>query len=389
MTDSGRRPKLLFLVSEDWYFASHRLPLAIAAKAEGFEVAVATRLNGSQAHRAIEAAGVRVIPIAFERTRLGVLDEGRTIAALIRLYRAERPDIVHQVAIKPVIYGSLAARVAGVPGVVNAVMGLGYVFSSNDAKARVLRLAVRPMLGAALKGPNTRVIVQNRDDLSLFSREGLSDSRQMRLIRGSGVDPAHYSVERTPGEVPMVVLPARLLRDKGVLEFADAAAKLKDRGVKARFVICGAPDPLNPASLTDDDIAALGRAGDVELWGWQKDMGPVWRQADLVCLPSYREGLPKALLEAAASGLPVVATDVPGCREIVRPGENGWLVPARDGRALADALAEALASEGLRRRYGRRGREMVEQEFALPLVARQTIDLYRELLARGEPRSRE
>ena len=324
----GRRPKLLYLVSEDWYFVSHRLPLAIAAKAAGFEVSVATRV---QHHGdAIREAGLRLFPITFARAGLRPLRELRSIRELIALYRREAPDLVHNVALKPVIYGTIAARLAGSKGTVNALMGLGWVFSSDSLKARTLRPFVRRALRSALSGPRTRVIVQNADDAALLRNEGLARPECICLIRGSGVDPSNYATDRPPDEVPLVVLPARLLADKGVMEFVDAAAMLKKDGVRARFALVGAYDTGNPAALNPEKVEALADAAGVEVWGWRDDMPRVFAQAGIVCLPSYREGLPKALLEAAASARAIVATDVPGCREIVRPGQNGWLVPPRD-----------------------------------------------------------
>lgn len=375
----SRRPKLLYLVSEDWYFVSHRLPLAVAAKEAGFDVAVATRVGA--AGDKIRTAGVRLIPITFNRSGISPVAALKTLADLRDLYRAEAPDIVHHVALKPVVYGSIAASAAGIRNRINALMGLGYVFVSNDLKARLLRQPVKLLLRRALRAPHTRVIVQNRDDVELLVGSGLARADDVRLIRGSGVDVAHCVATDAAGNgPPVVVLPARMLRDKGVLEFVEAARLLKSRGVAARFVLCGEPDPLNPASLTTQELTALTASGAVEYWGWQEDMMAVWKSAQIVCLPSYREGLPKALLEAAACSLPLVATDVPGCREIVRQGVNGWLVPKGDATALADALAEAIARKDLRVRYGAQSRTIVEREFALQKVIDNTVAVYRELL---------
>ena len=375
----GRRPKLLYLVSEDWYFVSHRLPLAIAAKAAGFEVSVATRV---QHHGdAIREAGLRLIPIAFARAGLRPLRELRSISELIALYRREAPDLVHNVALKPVIYGTIAARLASCKGTVNALMGLGWVFSSDRLRARTLRPFVRHALRSALSGPRTRVIVQNADDAALLLNEALAPPECICLIRGSGVDPGNYATDRPPDEVPLVVLPARLLADKGVVEFLDAAAMLKKEGVSARFALVGAPDSGNPAALKAEEVAALAEAAGVEVWGWRDDMPRVFARAGIVCLPSYREGLPKALLEAAASARAIVATDVPGCREIVRPGQNGWLVPPRDSVALAMALREAITQPDLCARLGATGRTIVEREFSLEVVIAQTLAVYHKLIA--------
>jgi glycosyltransferase involved in cell wall biosynthesis len=259
-------------------------------------------------------------------------------------------------------------------------MGLGWIFSSDSRKARALRPLVRTALRHALTGRGKRVIVQNKDDAELLVAQGLAPADAIRLIRGSGVDPAKYPAADPPPGVPLVVLPARMLADKGVVEFMQAAAKLKSEGVVARFVLVGQPDPVNPAAIAPELIESFVRADHIEYWGWREDMPRVFFESSLVCLPSYREGLPKALLEAAASARAIVATDVPGCREIVRPGENGWLVPPRNATALAAALKEAIARPDLRARYGAAGRRLVEREFSLASVIEQTLAVYRELM---------
>lgn len=379
-----RKPKLIFLVTEDWFFVSHRLPLGIAAKEAGYDVIVATRAGDAASK--IRAQGLRVAEIPFHRSGLNPLSELRTIREIARLYRAERPDVVHHVAVKPVVLGAVAARLSGIGTVVNALTGLGYVFSSRSAKARLLKGGVRSLLKSALTGPrNTRLIVQNGDDRAFFVDNSLVRPEDVTMIRGSGVDPHAFPPgdARGVGSPPLVVLPARMLRDKGVIEFIEAARLIKARGLGARFALCGAPDPLNPASLTESEIEGYVREGVVEYWGWQSDMAPVWQKAQIVCLPSYREGLPRALLEAAASRLPIVATDVPGCREICRDGVNGWLVPARDSGALAAALEAAITREDLRVAYGEAGRKIVEKELSLDYVIKSTLAVYDSLLARG------
>jgi glycosyltransferase involved in cell wall biosynthesis len=373
------RPKLVYLVTEDWYFVSHRLPLAVAAREAGYDVTVVTQ--AARHADVIRAAGFALEPVLFNRSGLHPVSEARTVAALTAIYRRVRPDIVHHVALKPVVYGAIAAKGAGVRGIVNALMGLGYVFTSETAKARALRPFVRRALHASLGGPHKRLIVQNRDDLAAFTETGVVDKAHVRLIRGSGVDPMHYTTDPPPAGVPLVVLPARLLRDKGVIEFVDAARQLLAEGVSARFALVGDPDPVNPASLAPSDIAAWVREGVIEHWGWRSDMPAVLAQATVVCLPSYREGLPKALLEAAASTRAMVATDVPGCREIVRPDETGWLVPARDAALLAGALRKALARPDLRAHYAAAARQLVEAELSEARIVAETLAVYAELSA--------
>lgn len=382
MTNGGKRPKLLFLVTEDWYFVSHRLPLAIAAREHGFDVAVATRVGEFGAK--IEGAGLRLIPLDFQRASLAPLQEARTIARLVALYRSEQPDIVHHVALKPILYGSIAARLAGTKGIVNAVMGLGYIFTSRSIKGRALRPVVERILRMSLGLSGARTIVQNADDLRFLESRGFARPGTIRLIRGSGVEMELYAKTPPPDGMPVVILPARLIRQKGIIEFAEAARRLVRQGYRARFVLCGAPDPSNPESISDAELAELCADGAVEYWGWRVDMPAVLETASVICLPTYYgEGVPKALIEAAASGRAIVTTDMPGCRDIVQHRVNGWLVPPRDIDALADALGEAIADPGRVRKYGERGRELVRERFSLAEVIRQTLAVYDEVSIEG------
>lgn len=371
-------PHLLFLVTEDWYFCSHRLPLARAAIADGFRVTVVTRVarHGDE----IRAAGIGLIPMDLRRRSVNPVTAARTILELMQVYRRVRPDIAHHVALKPVLYGSIAARLVGVRGVVNAVAGMGYVFSSTDLKARVLRPAITSAFRAVLNARNSRLIVQNPDDRALLISSGVVDAERVRLIRGSGVDTTVFVPRPEPAGTPIVMLASRLLRDKGVLEFIEAAKQLVSEKVAARFVLVGAPDQENPASISPTQLKDLiGDSDSIEWWGPRDDMPHVLAEASVVCLPSYREGLPKVLLEAAACGRPIVATDVPGCREVVIEGKTGLLVPARDSRMLAAALKALLNDPARRHSMGVHGRRLAEQQFSVKRVARETIDLYTEL----------
>jgi len=370
----NRKFKLLYFVSEDWYFCSHRLPLAMAACEAGFEVVVVTRVyeHGEAIHR----AGLRVIPFDMSRRGMNPLRELQVLARLIAIYRKEKPDLIHHVAMKPVIYGSLAACFFGTRHVVNAMAGMGWLFTSGNIKARLIKPLVR-LLFRVLLSP-TRVIVQNPDDAALMAGVGVES---VHLIRGSGVNAAVFRPGPEPTGTPLVVLPARMLWDKGVGEFVEAAKQLKERGIIARFALVGEPDPENPATVSKAQLTAWHDEAEVEWWGQRDDMAQVYAQAHVVCLPSYREGLPKALLEAAACGLPIVATDVPGCREIVRNGNNGLLVPARDAPALAEALARLIADPDMRRRMGERGRALAVGEFSQEQVIAETLAVYRGAMA--------
>jgi glycosyltransferase involved in cell wall biosynthesis len=364
--------RILFLVTEDWYFVSHRLPLAVAALEAGYEVIVATRVSSHG--DVIRNAGLQLVPFQLSRRRGNPFTE---IAQLVRLYQKVRPTIVHHVALKAVVYGSIAARIAGVENVVNAVAGLGWLFASSSHSAKVLRPLVRAALGFLLS--STRSIVQNPDDFLVLEAAGVPGHR-MSLIRGAGVDTTLFFPNPPPPMPVMVVLVARMLWDKGVGEFVEAARILHREGVAARFVLVGDADLENPACVPEAKLKSWRGQNGVEWWGRRDDIPCVLRQAHVACLPSYREGLPKSLLEAAASGLPLVATDTPGCREVVLQGQNGLLVPPRDAAALARALRELIQNAVLRQSMGSRSRALAVESFSQRYVIEQTLDLYRTIV---------
>ena len=365
---------LVFVVTEDWYFASHRLPLARAAVASGYRVIVATRVR--EHGEVLRAAGCEVVALEWTRAAGNPFKDLMLLCRLVRLYRQSRPSAVHHVALKPVVLGSIAATVAAVPIVVNAVAGLGYLFTNRGGLARFLRPPVRTALRSLLNRHGTWVIVQNPDDLEDLRREAALEDERTVLIRGAGVDLAEFPSWPLPGGVPLVVLPARMLWDKGVREFVSAARALRVDGVLARFALVGGIDKQNPRGIERATIVQWVDEGVVEWWGHQPSMREVYQAASVVCLPSYREGLPKALLEAAASGRPIVTTDVPGCREVVTHECNGLLVPPRDGSALATALRLLLADAELRACMGARGRIRAETEFSIERVVADTLPLY-------------
>lgn len=373
------RTTLLFLVTEDWYFVSHRLPLARAAVTAGYRVVVATRVGSHGA--IIAAAGCEVVPIGLRREGRSPLGEVRAIVELVRLYRSVRPVLVHHVALKPVMYGSVAARFGGRPRIVNALAGLGFVFTGESWRSRLLRPLVQLAFRLVLAPPGSVVLFQNPDDRAFLVSRGLVAMDQTVVIRSSGVDLTEFKVLPEPEGIPVVLLPARMLFDKGVGEFVEAARELRADGIEARFVLVGGEDAANPAAIPRSQLDAWRASGVVEWWGHQSDMPTALGKASLVCLPSYREGLPKALLEAAAVGRALVTTDVPGCREVVRPGVNGLLVPARDAARLAAALRDLLLDPSRRKAMGAEARAIVEQEFSTDRVNGAILNLYARLLA--------
>jgi len=375
------KQRVLFLVASDRYFHSHRLELARRVKAAGYDVVVATP-KGPYVP-AIEAAGLRHVHISMVRQGRNPFDDVKTLKGLVDLFRKERPDLVHNVAIKPILYGSMAAKIARVPAIVNAMPGMGYVFLNKQLLSRVLRKGVLAGFRVAFYGRNSKLILQNPDDIETWISHGVVKRHQVVLIRGAGVDVSKFRPTPEPSGPPLVVLPSRLLFDKGISEYVEAARIVKARGIACRFALVGEGDPGNPASVPDEVAKKWEREGVMELFGWREDMPQVIAESAVVCLPSYGEGLPKALLEAAASGRPIVTTNVPGCREVVQEGRNGFLVPARDAKALGEALGKLLGDAALRKKMGQESRTMAETDFSVDRIASQTLDVYAGLLGRG------
>ena len=372
-------PELLFLVTEDWYFWSHRLPMARAAQRAGFAVAVATRVA---AHgERIRAAGFALHPLSWRRGSSGPLASLAAIAEITALYRRERPRLVHHVALKPAVLGSIAALIAGVPAVVNAVTGFGFVASSPSLRAKLLRRPVAFALSHLIERANSRVIVQNEDDRRLLLALNPAAAERIAVIRGSGIDLAHFAASAEPPSPPITAgFAGRLLADKGVATLVEAQQLLQRRGIDLRLLVAGTPDPENPSSIDAATLAGWRALPGITWLGQVEDIRSLWRAAHIAVLPSRREGLPKSLLEAAAMARPLVATDVPGCREVARADINALLVPPDDPAALAGALERIAADAELRRRFGQASRALVESDLAEAAVGEATLALYRRLL---------
>jgi glycosyltransferase involved in cell wall biosynthesis len=377
---AARRPKLLFLVTEDWYFCSHRLPVARAARAAGFDVVVATRVRAHGDRICDEGFALR--PIGWRRRGDGLVGARRAISEIAGVYRAEQPDLVHHIALKSVLFGGIALRRAfpapgRAPGTIDSIMGLGSRFSAASLAA-MLR---RPSLGIALRLAAGReggwVIVQNPEDRDALMTLGIAP-RRIVMIRGSGVDCNHFRPLPDPDATTVTVaLVSRMLRTKGVLDAAAATRLLRERGVPVELLLAGPPDPDNRGSLTSESLVSLTAGPGIEWLGPIADVRAVWRRAAIAVLPStYGEGVPKALLEAAACARPIVASDVPGCREVVLPGETGLLVPPRHVNELAAAIAALAGDPARRKAMGRAGRALVEREFDENKVARETLAVY-------------
>lgn len=369
-------PHLLLVITEDWYFWSHRRPIALAALAAGCRVTLAARFDTLR--KPIEDLGIRTAPIALRRRSRNPASEMLAVGDLVVLYRSLRPDIVHHVAVKPVLYGSLAARLAGVPRVVNAIAGLGYVFTSPTSGRSWLARAIRAGYRAASSDRRVVTIFQNEEDRSFFVDQTLVDPERTVIIRGSGVDTQAFRPGPEPLD-PVILYAGRMLWSKGVGDLVSACEILWQEGMQFRLRLVGDADASNPETIPEQVLRGWSRRAEVDWQGRRDDMPRVMQEATVVVLGSDREGVPKVLLEAASSARPIVASDVPGCREVVDPGVNGILVPPKHPVALAAALRKLLADATLRRSMGDAGRRKVEREFSEEQVAAQTLALYRRL----------
>ena len=374
-------PKIFLVVSEDWIFLWHCLPIARAARDAGFDVVVATRIT---AHGdAIRKEGFRLRHLDVQRGSLSPLRDLHTIWSLWRLYREEQPSLVHNVAMKPIVYGGVAARLAGVRHVVSWVMGLGFVPASPRLTARLLRPLLLGALRWVLRARASVVLVQNPDDRAVIARLGVAPDR-IAMIRGAGIDTERFAPAPEPDGPVRVSLVARLIREKGIAEFVAAARAIHRQRDDVVFTLVGDPDEGSPSAVPVEQLRAWQAEGVVEWHGFTEDVPAVWAASHVAALPSfYGEGVPSSLIEAAACGRPIVATDMPGCREIARDGENALLVPPRDAGALAAAIGRLADDQPLRARLGAAGRRIAKQEFSDAQVAAETLALWRAVLARG------
>jgi glycosyltransferase involved in cell wall biosynthesis len=369
------KKKLFLVVNVDWFFLSHRLPIALEAKRRGYEVTIFTIDTGRKSE--IESHGLRCISLPTSRAGVNVLKELKVVALLWQFYKNEKPDIIHHVALKPVIYGSIVCRFLSKNNVVNAFSGMGFLFS-NPEKRSITRKILLFLFKIAFKNPNLKFIFQNEDDLNLVVGSGVVENQQCYIIKGSGVDLKEfsYSEENTEG-VTQFVLPARMLADKGVVEFVEAAKIVAQKfPLKAKFALVGFIDMGNKAGIPESKIRAWANEGYVDYIGFQKDIATVIKQANVVVLPSYREGLPKSLIEACAIGRAIITTDVTGCRDVVRNDVNGLLVPVKNIEKLADAIEKLLFDAPLRIEMGKKGRQIAEKEFSLQEVIDNTFHIY-------------
>lgn len=377
--------KAILFANTDWYLYNFRRALALSLRRAGYDVLLISP-DGPYGEK-LRALGLRWEPLPMERRSLNLLRESSLLLYLVRLFRREQPSVVHGFTIKCAVYGSLAAKMAGITARINAVAGMGYVFTSDQLKARMLRPVVRSLLRLALGGEQARLILQNSDDVKLFRRAGLVDPANIRLIRGSGVDCTKYastSPSKADDGRTRVLLASRMLWDKGVGEYIAALRQLRAKGFAVHAMLAGTPDPGNPATIPEQTLRGWVDEGLVTWLGHVDDMAALFGAVDIVVLPSYREGLPRSLVEAAACALPLITTDVPGCREVVSDGVDGLLVPVRNGDAIADAIQKLLEDPAWARRLGEAARSKARNYFDERIVVERTLGVYEELCGPAE-----
>lgn len=371
--------KIIIAANSDWYLYNFRLSLAKALRRCGWQVVLASP-NGPYVSRLLEEGLVwREIPLS--RSGMRPHEELHTLISLLRLYREESPILVHHHTMKLIVYGTLAARAARVPLLINSVSGLGYLFSSERLSLGALREVIKRIYRIASARDGIHLIFEHEGDRDYFLQSGLVRAEHTSLIPGVGVDLTRYSPSPEPNGRPLVILASRMLWDKGVGEFVEAARQLIDKGVSARFALVGDPDPGNPSSIPPTQLQLWANQGIVEWWGHRTDMASVFRNCHVVTLPSKSEGVPTVLLEAAASGRPIVASNIPGCREAVLDRISGLLIPVADSGALSNAIESLLLVPETRRKMGNNGRIWVEDRFDQDVLNDRIVSVYETLLA--------
>jgi len=379
--------KILFNITEDWFFLSHFLSRALSAKKNGFEIYVCC--NETSKKQIIEDYGINFISLPYKRPNINPIYEIYILIRLILIVSNVKPDIIHNIALKPIIQGSIASRLLNLKAVVNAPVGMGFVFTSMSFKARILKPILTFLLRIFLNSPNgeknkKKVIFENSDDLNYFKKLKAINSNNALVISGAGVEiDQTFLKRRRQNKIPKVVLIARMLKDKGIYEFFEAFQILKNKEIKCQFVLVGDVDPLNPTSLKRSTLEKWQDEKAIQWLGWIDDIQNILLETDILCLPSYREGLPKSLVEGAAAGLPLVATDTVGCREVVIEGHNGFLVPIKDSIKLASAIEKLILDSSLRKSMGRESYKMAISKFSSSKINTLTLKVYNELCSKA------
>ena len=377
------KKKLLFLITEDWFFCSHFLERALAAKKSGFEIIVCSRKNKDKKN--IEDYGFKFQEINFNRKSINPFYEFQVLIKIIKIYRRFSPDIVHHIAFKPIIYGSIAAKINNVRSIINAPVGMGFVFTSDSIKALFLKPIIKFLLKNFLssnggKNKKNKVIFENNDDLNYFVKLGAVKNKDTCLIRGAGVNiDKDFVIHKKKNKVPIIALVGRMLKDKGIYEFVNAAKILKENNIQAKFLLIGGVDNFYSSSIDLKVLKKWNKQEIVEWLGFVNNVDEILRNIDILCLPSYREGLPKALIEGAARGLPIITTNTVGCKDVVEDGKNGFLVPIKDSIALARVMSILVKDEDLRFKMGCESFKIASKKFSSSIIVDQTLEVYNEL----------
>ena len=371
--------KLIIVVNELWFFISHRLPIALAARDAGYEVHIASRSGTSTEIEQLSQEQLQFHSVNFHRSSVGLWQELRTLWELNKLYREVRPNIVHHITIKPVLYGTLVARCVDGIQILNAISGLGYLFIAQGWKSSIRKRVLLWGYRVLLYNKKVWILFQNPDDRTLFSKYKITYPKHAFIIRGSGVNLQEFVASSIPKGRVKIILVARMLWDKGVGEFVEASIMLKQQGVEADFILVGSVDLGNPKSISVKQLKEWDKLSVIKWLGERADIAQLLTKSHIVVLPSYREGLPKSLLEAAAIGRPIVTTDVPGCREVVKDGENGFLVPIKNSKKLSETIKKLINDPGLLAVMGKKGRLIAEREFSIEQVVDKTLELYSKI----------
>ena len=367
--------KILFIVNVDWFFISHRLPLAIEALVKGYEVHIACGITDKKEY--LENLGLKVHSLNISRSGTGIKGELKAFVEIYKILKKIAPDIAHFVTIKPVLYGGIASIFLGNFRKVFAISGLGFVFVAQTFKAKIVRTIVKAMYKIALGGKNSHVIVQNPEDKKVILSFNVTEDKDITLIKGSGVDLEQYFYKISENNIPKIVMASRLLKEKGVFEFAKAAKILENKNLKVEFELYGEIDEGNPNSLTKTDLEKISKIANFETKGFSSDIKSVFQKSDIVVLPSYYgEGLPKVLIEAAACGRAIITTDMPGCRDTIIENQTGLFCKAKDAESLAFQIEKLILDKDLRNSMGESGRELAEKEFDIKKVVKKHFDIY-------------
>lgn len=376
------KKKILFLVNDLSFFISHRLQIAESAVALDYSVFVGYGELGDCKIGFLKKRNIEVIYIPMDRAGMNPFKEIKSLFLIFKSFSKIKPDIVHLVTIKPYLYGGIIARMIGVKGVVSSVSGLGTLFIDKKLNAKVLRILLYPIYKYAFNHPNQIVIFQNNDDLNEFTKKKILKFSKTIIISGSGVELKNFVNLEEPFGTPVVCFAARLIKDKGVFEYISAARLIKKRGIEAKFLLAGDLDTKNPTGLNFSEVQEIKNEGLIEVLGYHNEIPDLYAKSNIICLPSYREGLPKSLIEAAAASRAVVTTDVPGCRDAILHNKTGILVPVKNAAKLAEAIIWLIQNPSKRVKMGKAGRELAEEKFQIQKVIENHLIIYSDLLGK-------